>query len=144
MHKILLIVDVQNGFISERTNHIIPRISKLLIQKKFSDVIFTQFINEDGSPYEHYLHWFRFKNEYEQSIADDLKWAADKVIKKNGYTAVTKELKDYILKNDINEIYIAGIDTDCCVLSSAKDIFEMGIRPIILSHYCASNGGVNA
>lgn len=38
-------------------------------------------------------------------------------------------------------LYLVGIDTDCCVLKTATDLFERGIRPIVLEHYCASNGG---
>lgn len=39
------------------------------------------------------------------------------------------------------EQYIAGIDTDCCVLATATSLFERNIRPVVLAHYCASNGG---
>lgn len=38
---------------------------------------------------------------------------------------------------------MAGIDTDCCVMKTALDLFEIGIKPIVLSHYCASTGGNN-
>lgn len=48
---------------------------------------------------------------------------------------------DFLMKNDVKEVYIAGIDTDCCVLKTAIDIFERNIRPIVLIDYCASNGG---
>ena len=38
-------------------------------------------------------------------------------------------------------MFICGIDTDCCVLTTAVNLFEVGIRPIVLTQYCASNGG---
>lgn len=38
-------------------------------------------------------------------------------------------------------LFICGIDTDCCVISTAVNLFEIGIRPIVLTQYCASNGG---
>lgn len=39
------------------------------------------------------------------------------------------------------QVYIAGLDTDCCVLTTAVNLFEYGIRPIILTEYCNSTGG---
>ena len=34
-----------------------------------------------------------------------------------------------------------GADTDCCVLTTATTLFEHNIRPVVLTSYCASNGG---
>lgn len=39
------------------------------------------------------------------------------------------------------KVYLAGVDTDCCVLTTATSLFENNIRPIVLTKYCASNGG---
>jgi nicotinamidase-related amidase len=41
-------------------------------------------------------------------------------------------------------VFIVGIDTDCCVLSIATALFETNIRPIVLTGYCASNGGMES
>ena len=38
-------------------------------------------------------------------------------------------------------IFIAGVDTDCCVMKTAVDLFEQDIKPIVLLNYCNSNGG---
>lgn len=46
-----------------------------------------------------------------------------------------------LLQNNITEAYIAGIDTDCCVLATAISLFEHNIRPVVLEQYCVSNGG---
>ena len=39
------------------------------------------------------------------------------------------------------KLFIAGVDTDCCVLKIATDLFENNIRPVVLTNYCGSNGG---
>ena len=39
------------------------------------------------------------------------------------------------------QVFIAGVDTDCCVLKTATDFFEHNIRPVVLTEYCYSNGG---
>jgi hypothetical protein len=32
-------------------------------------------------------------------------------------------------------MFVLGIDTDCCVLKTAVDLFENHIHPIVLAHY---------
>ena len=46
-----------------------------------------------------------------------------------------------INNNLSDKVYIVGFDTDGCVLATVFDLFEDGIRPIILADYCASTGG---
>lgn len=60
---------------------------------------------------------------------------------KNTYTAITEELRRFLASHSIDTGFVCGIDTDCCVLKTAADLFEMGIRPYVLAHYSASNGG---
>lgn len=140
--ELLLVVDVQNGFVSEDTRSVVLKIKRLIESGRFKNFAFTQFLNADGSPYEQYLHWFRLKSVEEQSIADELLSHAKTVFRKTIYSAMTDEFEEYLRDNDYKTIYIAGIDTDCCVLASSISIFEMGLRPIVLAEYCASNGGI--
>lgn len=39
------------------------------------------------------------------------------------------------------KLFVAGADTDCCVLKIAADLFENNIRPVVLTNYFDSNGG---
>lgn len=39
---------------------------------------------------------------------------------------------------------MVGVDTDCCVMMLATALFEYNIRPIVLTQYCASNGGTES
>lgn len=141
-NTLLLVVDVQNGFVSEETEPVVSKIAALLSTKKFTNVVFTKYCNVDSSPFEKYLNWSELKTEQEQSLVPELKQFATQVFSKTAYTSITDEMKAYLEHNGIETVYIAGIDTDCCVLMSAVDIFQMGLRPIVLADYCASNGGV--
>ena len=47
-----------------------------------------------------------------------------------------------LLDEDVNEIYLCGIDTECCVLKSAFDLFEMGYDVKVLKDYCACTNGI--
>lgn len=35
------------------------------------------------------------------------------------------------------KVFLAGDDTDCCVLASALRLMESGVRPVVLTRYCA-------
>ncbi|MBA4496328.1 isochorismatase family protein [Paenactinomyces guangxiensis] len=99
------------------------------------------FINEEGSPYRQYLNWERLSSDLEQELHPQIKPYAKTVFKKGIYTAINDETLLYIKENNISKIFILGIDTDCCVLKTAVDLFEHHLHPIVLSYYSASNGG---
>ena len=42
---------------------------------------------------------------------------------------------------DPEYVFILGFDTECCVLTTATDFFESGIRPFVLTYYCGSHDG---
>lgn len=143
-NTLLLIVDMQNGFVSEKTDYVVPKVIQLISSNKFSKIAFTQYFNTDSSPFERYLNWFKLKTREEQSLVNELVPYAHFVVRKNGYTSINAEMKSYLANNNITTVFIAGIDTDCCVLTSAVDLFQMGIRPVVLADYCASNGGAES
>ncbi|WP_458408341.1 cysteine hydrolase family protein [Anaerotignum sp.] len=136
----LLVIDVQNGFVSESTEHIVPEIVALM--DAFEGVsIATKFVNQDNSPYERFMEWDALKTSPEIDLLPEVEKRADIVIEKPGYTACTEEVMQYLSENKIDTAYLVGIDTDCCVLKTAADLFEYGIRPVVLADYCASSGG---
>ena len=57
------------------------------------------------------------------------------------YSAVNRDLIEYIFQNSIDEIYLCGFDTDGCLLKTAFDLFENNIKTYILQEYCMSSGG---
>ncbi len=37
-------------------------------------------------------------------------------------------------KNNIQVVDLCGFDTDCCVLATAYDLFDLGIKPVVLEN----------
>ena len=136
----LFVIDVQNGFVCESTEHIVPEILSLMDGFE-GTVIATKFVNQDGSAYERFMDWNDLKTSPEIDLIPAVEEKADMVVEKEGYTACTAEMMAYLRENDVDTVYLVGIDTDCCVLKTAADLFEYGIRPVVLADYCASNGG---
>ena len=140
----LLVVDVQNGFIGQRTRHVVPRIESLLKESLFEHVIFTKFINSQDSACVSLLGWNSMFAGEETEISSLLQSFAKEIYSKSTYTALTQELHQYLRQRQIATVFICGIDIDCCVLTTAIDLFKIGIRPYVLTHYSASNGGYNS
>ena len=138
-NRALLIVDVQVGFVNDATRHVVPKVEAL--QKRYAHVYATRFINAEGSPYRRLLDWHRF-----YAGSDDVPLAFEPaenvvIIDKNIYTCITPAFLEDLRSKGIEEVAICGTDTDACVSACAVDLFENGIRPVLLSDACASHAG---
>lgn len=142
----LLVVDVQTGFINEFTHHIPPRVARLIEQGAYSPILFTRFINSPESPYTHLLKWDGCNNEPETNLSVDLMPYIQPqfVFSKPGLCGIPVELANYLREHEIQQVAVAGIDTDMCVLKIAMDLFDQGIEPIVLTDCCASTAGLQA
>lgn len=136
----LLLVDLQKGFINGRSKQIVPKIISLVKSGKYGRIYATQFFNTPESPFVKFLNWKGCMDSPETDLIDELDKYTFKVIKKYTYSALNEELLCELRNNNITEIDIAGVDTDACVLATAYALFDAGIRPNILSSYCASSG----
>lgn len=149
MKNILLIIDMQNGFLeSEHTKNLTQKIEELLKSNAFDVIIGTRFLNAPNSIYEKLFHWKKLESEAETAIPESLLKHMDYVEDKFIYNCVhTSFLQRLCQLNDgqlPTQVYLAGVDTDCCVLSIATSLFEHNIRPVVLTKYCASNGGIES
>ena len=139
MNKLLLVIDMQKDFINENTKFLIEKIEKLIDENKFNNIVFTRFINNNNSVFYKRLKYTGCTSKEGMKIV--LSEDSKKIIDKQGYTALTKECIEYINENNIDEIYLCGIDTECCVLKTAFDMFEAGYNVYVLKDYSASTYG---
>jgi nicotinamidase-related amidase len=142
----LLVVDVQQCFLNNFTRHIPGRIARLIEAGGFAPVLFTRFLNAPGSGYRRFLDWHECDCEPGVELAEELNQFADPalIFSKPGYAGISDELARYLLDYRFAEITIAGIDTDMCVLKVAMDVFDRGIKPIVLADCCASTSGLQS
>lgn len=142
----LVVVDVQNGFINEHSEHAVPMVTRLV--KAWSalghPLVFTRFYNPPGSAYERITGWTGLRTEAEQQVVDELApymQAATAVIDKPVSSALTPELARLIADHAWTDLVLAGIDTDACVYDTAISTYHAGIRPWLVTDACASTGG---
>ena len=135
----LVVIDVQAGFVNRRTRHVAPAVERL--QHGFDRLYATRFVNAPESPWRRFMDWRRFA---EGSADTELAFrpAAHAVIlEKHAYSCVNEALLRDLRARGTAEVSLCGIDTDACVLVSAVDFFQRGIRPVILADACASHAG---
>ncbi|MBD2103126.1 cysteine hydrolase family protein [Leptolyngbya sp. FACHB-261] len=146
MAEPLLVVDVQSGFINDFTHHIPQRIACLLERHQHEPVLFTRFVNRVDGPYYRLLNWQGCESEPETRLATELEpfIKPDFVFAKSGVCGIPDELCRYLQEQHFERIFVAGIDTDMCVLKIAMDLFDIGIEPVVLTDCCASTAGLQA
>ncbi len=146
MGDALLVVDVQEGFINEFTQHIPQRVATLIEQGSFEPILFTRFVNTESGPYQRFIGWDACADEPEINLAQDVAVHAreEHIFTKPGYAGIPDALIEYLRDEGIERISIVGIDTDMCVLKIAMDIFDLNIEPIVLADCCASTAGLQA
>lgn len=143
----LVVVDVQNGFVTEHSRHVVPLIVDLVKRWKATgrDVVFTRYINYDNSPFERIINWSKLKYSPEIDIVDELQPLIDdstSVIDKRIYTLFAGDGEKLVRAKSWSDLYICGIDTEVCVLKAAVDAFERNITPWLISDASASHAGL--
>ena len=137
MSKALLIVDVQNGFVNEKTKHI-PKLVEIL-QYDYSFVIATRFINLPDSPYRKLIKWEHLSPETDEIELAFKPKEGTVIIDKYIYSCIDERFILLLKENGIDAVDICGIDTDICVTKCAVVLFERNIIPYVLKDFCATH-----
>jgi nicotinamidase-related amidase len=148
MKKALIIIDIQKGFINKLTDKIPARIKNYIKKNKdrYDLVIFTKYKNRNNSNFVKNLNWKGFMSNKETAIVDELK---EFINKKNLYVKYTyssfvdEKLLKYLRKNKIKQVELAGIDTENCVLTFARDTFDRGFKVIVIKNLSASHSDLS-
>lgn len=130
--KILLIIDLQSEFINENTQDLVRKINDLRHSGEYDKIIFTRFINSTNSPV-YKMGWHGCMDEASCRIC--LEMGKSIVLDKNTYTAYNDELIACLGGCDVSEIYMCGLDIDCCVMMTAINLFENGYNVFVLKDF---------
>lgn len=146
MEQVLIVVDVQRGFVNPFTRHIPARVRRLIERGDHDPVFFTQFVNIPDGPYRRFLGWHECADPPQTDLAPEVAplAAPERVFTKPGYTGVPDDLAARLRDLAPDEVTLVGIDTDMCVLKVAMDVSDLGFRPVVLVDCCASTAGLQA
>jgi nicotinamidase-related amidase len=143
---VLVVVDVQNGFITEHSKPVVPVIAELVCrwQAADGDVLFTRYLNYAGSPFERLIGWTEMTDEPATDLVAELSpyvSSRTPVVDKYIYTLFNPEGSQLVAERGWTDLYVCGIDTDICVLKTAVDAFERNLTPWVIEDACASHSG---
>lgn len=145
MKNVLVVIDLQVGFINDKTIKVANNIRDLLDSGEYSAVIATKFTNMPGSSFDSFLGWRGMLDEKEKELLPIVEEYADIIVNKCSYSCVknTNFIQSLVALCDglPDEVTLVGVDTDACVLATAIDLFEIGIKPIIIENCVGSSGG---
>lgn len=136
----MLIVDAQRGFINSNTEKVLNVINDSRKLLNYEICVYTKFFNSQKTSFSKILNWNRFQSKDEQELILPV-YDNDIILDKNSYSAVTCNLKKIIADGQYDNVYLCGLDTDSCVLATAFDLFDIGVKPTIIIDGCASSGG---
>ena len=137
--KNIIIVDMQNGFINQNNNFLVDRINDYLQKNTFDNIIVTKYINNEQSPFVKILNYTSLMTSKEQELAVHIPENNKiTIFEKYGY-GLTEQMINKLKDLGIEEIEICGTDSDACVMAIAYNLFDSGIKPIILKDMIGSS-----
>ena len=132
----LLVVDVQHGFVSESTEHALPNVKRCV--HAFDTVVATRFVTGSSTQFRELVGW---EGIDDSEILPFVANGATERVEKSTYSAVNS---DWTQSADDEPIYIAGFETDACVLATAFDLFDAGRHPIVVRDACGTSSSGRA
>lgn len=144
-NPVLVVVDVQNGFVNRHSQHVVQAITDLVTTwtSRNLPVVFTRYLNQPASAYEKYFSWSRFMTSPDIDLVPEIQALAvgQPVVDKFGYTLFSDEGAALVQESGWSDLVFCGIATESCVLKSAADAFEHDYGPWIVTDACASDAG---
>lgn len=135
--KFLLVVDVQKGFVTDTSRHVLSKIEA--VQERFETVIYARFINPAPSPFRSILDYHKLGRGSPDADFAIRPCPGAAVMEHTAYSSVTGELLYWLRDRQVSEVCVCGIATEACVLKTVVDLFESHFVPWVVQDLCASD-----
>jgi nicotinamidase-related amidase len=139
MKNILVVMNMQNGLVNTPEKVALShKIIELSQKRIFDRIVCVKFVNRDDGVFPKYHRFYDMHKGKEIELVDEL--TADLIINRSIYSCVTEDFIEKVTKindgDNISELFICGIGTDTSIFKSALDLFELNIKPLVLTEYC--------
>ena len=140
---LFLIIDMQNGFINNFTEDLVPKIRDF--QEKINDFVITagtRYVNHEHTACYLFEGWKScMEGSAEVEIVAELRGSMTRVFDKDKYSCWNEEMKRFVREHEIKKIYFAGVNTGCCVLHSVLDCYNDLVDCAVIEDLCGSTSG---
>ncbi len=140
MSNALVVIDVQNHFAVEKAADLPQKILNHINKITYDHLIFTKYQNTlDSNTYK----ILGITKVLQPPATDIHSLLAPLATKTNTFTKHTysafkaPEFVKYLKQHYIEELFLCGINIDCCVLSTAFEAFDLGYKIKILEDLCS-------
>lgn len=123
----LIILDLQNCFITDKTKYLPQKIKEHIETQKYDFIIFSKFINSEGSNFVKKLNWNKCKVSPEIDIVPELSEISLKnhIFEKNTYSIFkSKEFIDFLSQNKISKLEISKGNINNLKFFSKEDVMK--------------------
>lgn len=127
--KALVVLDVQNEFLGNTLDYIAP--------------LCQRYVNSSANEYDAIIltHWVYKEAEGKSELLVSHPSAV--TVEKHGYSGLTAETKAVFDERGIEQVHIAGVDSEGAVLATMFACFDAGYQVQILERLVASYHGRN-
>jgi len=142
--KILLIIDAQNYFVGKETLPVFKRIAEHIKEsgKDYDFLAFTRHVNNKEAPLYKIIGFDELMGGKETEIWDGLKEFAKNVFVKDTYSIFRlKEFVEFLEKNKITKVYIAGFNLSACINTAMIDGLDCGFETFLLKNLVGDHYG---
>jgi len=145
--SVLIVIDAQIGFVNEASAPAVPVIADVLSRWQAAGglSVLTQFVNRPESNYVDLIGWLAMMpGDRGVGFVPEVAFLAPNaslIVEKTTYSGLTAEVASFIEKNERRHLWIAGLDTESCVLATAVGAFDHGLIPWVLTDATASHAG---
>lgn len=136
MSNCLLIVDMQLGFYWDGFEDLAGRICEEAQSGKYGHIVASYLKNSKDAPFAKLANYEGCMQPREQLNHVAIKNVAKMEFAKSTSSSLTVEFYQWLMDNKIDTVYLCGVDTDCCVMSTAFSLFDLGIKPVVLANLC--------
>lgn len=151
--SVLVVVDMQVGFVSSKSAPVVPAVIDLVDRWSAAgrDAVFTRFLNAPNSLFTDLMGWSRFMPVVDgvpnpevaiiPELADHASSALLVLDKVADYSPWASQLLALAENRGWTDIVVCGIATESCVMRTAIGAFDRGLRPWVVTNACASHAG---
>ena len=136
---LILVDDMQRDLGNEHAERIVPAVNAL--QRQYPTAYAFRFVNQDDTPAQNILAWRERSAGSSESYLAFTPAPHLVIYEKTGYTAVTPRLLQELRETGVETVLLCGMNTEANITATALDLFQAGIRPVVVANACASSGG---
>ena len=125
--EVLIIVDLQEGFINPRNQHVVRRVERL--QQEYWYVYVSKFMLDTDEQNEEFR-----RNNLAFTPREDAM-----IFDKFTHSAATTEIIKDLRSKGIREVHLCGVETNACVLATAIALLDGNFYVVVSTEACASN-----